>query len=141
MTDDTDTLSPPVGYGRPPKHTRFRKGRSGNPHGRPSKIKPPVDRIAVQDILLERRTVTIRGKKQELTNADILFRTLMEKAIGGDAASMRTLMSCLDKWGIVDKAVKGATFDVAGAKAALAEKINRLLAEPEPEPRPDQPAS
>jgi hypothetical protein len=24
-----------VGYGRPPRHTRFRKGRSGNPKGRP----------------------------------------------------------------------------------------------------------
>ena len=24
-----------VGYGNPPKHTRFRKGESGNPQGRP----------------------------------------------------------------------------------------------------------
>ena len=24
-----------VGYGKPPKHTRFKKGRSGNPRGRP----------------------------------------------------------------------------------------------------------
>jgi hypothetical protein len=24
-----------VGYGKPPLHTRFRKGKSGNPHGRP----------------------------------------------------------------------------------------------------------
>jgi hypothetical protein len=24
-----------VGYGRPPKHTRFKPGRSGNPKGRP----------------------------------------------------------------------------------------------------------
>ena len=28
--DDTD-----VGYGRPPKRNRFRKGQSGNPKGRP----------------------------------------------------------------------------------------------------------
>jgi hypothetical protein len=25
-----------VGYGRPPRHTRFKPGRSGNPRGRPS---------------------------------------------------------------------------------------------------------
>jgi Family of unknown function (DUF5681) len=24
-----------VGYGKPPLHSRFKKGRSGNPHGRP----------------------------------------------------------------------------------------------------------
>ena len=26
-----------VGYGKPPLHTRFRKGRSGNPRGRPKR--------------------------------------------------------------------------------------------------------
>ncbi len=25
-----------VGYGKPPRHTRFKKGRSGNPRGRPN---------------------------------------------------------------------------------------------------------
>ncbi len=24
-----------VGYGKPPRHTRFKKGQSGNPSGRP----------------------------------------------------------------------------------------------------------
>ena len=26
-----------VGYGRPPEHTRFKKGQSGNPRGRPKR--------------------------------------------------------------------------------------------------------
>ena len=32
MSDKDDEK---VGYGRPPKHSRFRKGQSGNPRSRP----------------------------------------------------------------------------------------------------------
>ncbi len=28
-----------VGYGKPPTHTRFKKGRSGNPYGRPQRTR------------------------------------------------------------------------------------------------------
>lgn len=42
---DSDTHTPPlpddnIGYGKPPKATRFRKGISGNPKGRPKTAKP-----------------------------------------------------------------------------------------------------
>ena len=33
MVDDFDTDE--IGYGRPPKNSRFQKGKSGNPQGRP----------------------------------------------------------------------------------------------------------
>src|ERR1700691_1087828 len=32
---DGEVTAPRVGYGRPPKHAQFPKGRSGNPNGRP----------------------------------------------------------------------------------------------------------
>ena len=36
-----------VGYGKPPKHTQFKKGQSGNPKGRPKQVQAhmPVGRI------------------------------------------------------------------------------------------------
>ena len=35
-----------VGYKKPPRHTRFRRGRSGNPNGRPKQARKPADRPA-----------------------------------------------------------------------------------------------
>ncbi len=31
-----------AGYRKPPKHTQFKKGQSGNPKGRPRKGKSPI---------------------------------------------------------------------------------------------------
>jgi Family of unknown function (DUF5681) len=36
-----------VGYGKPPQHTRFKKGESGNPAGRPRHAQRQVRRAQV----------------------------------------------------------------------------------------------
>lgn len=48
-----------VGYKRPPKSHRFRKGRTGNPSGRPKKTHSR--REIVQRVLLEERRVDLTG--------------------------------------------------------------------------------
>ena len=49
-----------VGYGRPPTHSRFQPGRSGNPRGRPPGVKSLSD--IVRKIVRQKVTVTENGR-------------------------------------------------------------------------------
>jgi Family of unknown function (DUF5681) len=49
-----------VGPGRPPLHTRFKKGQSGNPGGRSTKSLPAL----LADALNETVVVTIDGRRR-----------------------------------------------------------------------------
>ena len=79
-----------VGYGKPPKHTRFVKGKSGNPRGRPRKPKPQPPRLsdALFDEYFEKeayRSVALRenGQPIELPAAQAVLRALTTDAIKG----------------------------------------------------------
>jgi hypothetical protein len=54
-----------VGPGRPPLHTRFRKGQSGNPGGRSTKSLPAL----LADALNETVVVTIDGRRASSPSA------------------------------------------------------------------------
>ncbi|MEO6607465.1 MAG: DUF5681 domain-containing protein [Aestuariivirga sp.] len=88
----------PVGYRHPPLQSRFQKGRSGNPKGRPKGSWSGKD-------LLERAlaiplTVTENGVRRKLPQKDILFRSLLAKAIKGDTKSLTLVLKLIDKWKI-----------------------------------------
>lgn len=85
-----------VGYGKPPAATRFVKGQSGNPHGRPRKPKPRPLRLsdAPSDGFLETeayRTVRLRenGQEIELSATQAVLRALTTDAIKGNRLSQK----------------------------------------------------
>lgn len=92
MTRDRDYE---VGYRRPPRHTRFQKGRSGNPKGRPRKSidDPPGEDIAtiVRRVLSEPMNVTLNGRTLRLTVEEALVRKTTAKALAGDLRAFRLL--------------------------------------------------
>ena len=49
-----------VGPGHPPKSTRFRKGVSGNPHGRPRKERPADSTSAFGVVVDKKLTIDLR---------------------------------------------------------------------------------
>jgi Family of unknown function (DUF5681) len=79
-----------VGYGKPPKATRFQKEKSGNPDGRPKKIAREVDPGKVlQSIDNEEIVLMVDGKRKRMPKAEIYFRQLFAKAIKGDLTAAR----------------------------------------------------
>lgn len=94
VMSDNHTRSPDaVGYKSPPTATRFQKGRSGNPKGRPKNRKAalPYDHVLGQ-------MVTIRqdGRERRVTAAEAFLLQLTKKGLEGDGQSMRAFLAAID---------------------------------------------
>ena len=91
-----------VGYGKPPRHTRFVKGQSGNPRGRPRKSKPPALRLsdAPSDGFVQEeayRLVALRenGQRIQLPALQAVARSMFTEAIKGKRLSQKYLLEHL----------------------------------------------
>lgn len=79
-----------VGYGKPPKDTRFKKGQSGNPKGRPKRSRNLTTLIREE---LERKVVlTENGKQYKMTKAEAMTKRLVAQALSGNMSAMKTLI-------------------------------------------------
>lgn len=82
-----------IGYKRPPKTSRFQKGSSGNPRGRPKNRKRglPYDHVLGQMV-----TVREDGREKRVTAAEAFLLHLTKKGLEGDGASARSSLAALD---------------------------------------------
>ena len=79
-----------VGYGKPPRHSRFRAGQSGNPKGRPKgSCNFSTD---VKATLEEPIRVTHHGKSKTVSTQRAALLRLREKALSGDARALDRLV-------------------------------------------------
>lgn len=85
-----------VGYAKPPAATQFKKGKSGNPGGRPRKPKPAPPRfyeLPSESYLEEEayRKITLRenGKEIELPAMQALLRALFVSGFKGNRLAIR----------------------------------------------------
>jgi hypothetical protein len=71
-----------VGYGKPPKKSRFKPGKSGNPRGRPKGTKNL--KTDLQEELIERIAVRDSNGSRRITKQKALVKSIVAKAIKGD---------------------------------------------------------
>ena len=78
-----------VGYGQPPQETRFRKGQSGNPQGRP---KGSLNMAGVLlRTLREPVVVTASGRRKTITKLEAAMTQITNRAAGGDLPALKLL--------------------------------------------------
>lgn len=79
-----------VGFCKPPVHTRFKPGQSGNPKGRP---KGAMDTHRLIDAILNKKVAaTIDGVPIRISKRQAMLMRLANNATSGDINSLRLLM-------------------------------------------------
>jgi len=75
-------------YRKPPVHTRFRKGQSGNPRGRPAKNLPALLAAARN----EKVTVTENGKRRQVTKREAVIAQLVNNSASAELRATKMLI-------------------------------------------------
>ena len=80
-----------VGFRKPPKHTQFKPGLSGNPRGKP-KGRKNADTILNQ-ILHRKLQFRDRGRLRQVTVIEAMFLKFAEAALRGDTKAAAFLLN------------------------------------------------
>jgi hypothetical protein len=87
-----------IGYGKPPLHTRFAKGRSGNPRGRPpGRHGMPVERAKALALKEAYRTVAVKegGRAVALPAIQAILRRQVALAARGNGPAQRAVIAAV----------------------------------------------
>lgn len=100
----TGPYEPPVGYKKPPVHTQFKKGISGNPKGRVKGVKN------IWTVLQEEAQAVVsyseNGKPTKASKQTLAIKSAFNKAVKGDLRALQLLMKLFEKYAPAHQAIE-----------------------------------
>jgi len=111
LNDDDDE----VGYQKPPRQHRFQKGKSGNPNGRPRKIRPDPARETLGDVLKRVGNEEVEVQGRTMTLRELEIRALQHKAAKGDVQAAKHLAYLRKESGLLTRSAGGGVLVVPAA--------------------------
>lgn len=90
-----------VGYGKPPKHTQFKSGKSGNPNGRPKGAKNFATEL--NEVMQEKIMVQENGRRRSISTQRALIKRTRNRALEGDAKATSSLITMLRAFQVSDE--------------------------------------
>ncbi len=116
MRDDDDAKPPPprdvgsnadepkdkhrVGKNHPPLATRFPKGKSGNPGGKPKAPPAPDPKAMLSRVLSRPRQYSENGQTRTAAVLEIMYEAAANRATKGDARALREINRLIKEYGL-----------------------------------------
>lgn len=117
-----------VGYGKPPKHSRFKPGQSGHPKGRPKKTKDDFADV-VKKVLSEPVQVTENGKAVKMANKEVVVRQMVRRGQAGHHPSVKEIIRLADKHDLNPFKPPEESPEEKAQRKEYSEKLVRMLDE------------
>jgi len=122
--------TPRVGYRRPPTHSRFKPGQSGNPRGRPKGAKN-IDTLC-RSLLSRKVTIQEHGGRRRVSAVEAILLASIQRAVRGDNRAAKLLLDLQQRLPRTEDAEAAATSTEEDA-AIIADFLRKQLEAEKPE--------
>jgi hypothetical protein len=112
-----------VGYPKPPRHTRFTKGQSGNPRGRPPGAKNLNETVIVSE----------NGGRRKVTKRQAIVTQLVNRSATADCRAIKILLDIVRDIERQTEPTAPETSDFSEADKKVLEQIKARFSIGEPE--------